>query len=124
VRRRPGPDPDESPSLVPPRRNPPTAVATATPPPPARDPHYPRGMNRVQRISAGLLGAVGVTAGVALATLPGLGLVFGPLLAGVGADALCRGFAGRGVMAQSRAWRRKRNQRRAVARAARHTPAA
>jgi hypothetical protein len=113
--KRPRPDPDESPGLVPPSRRPPTAVGTATPPPPRRHARESGGMKPVERVAAGLLGVVTITAGVAICTLAGAGLVIGPLLAGAGANALCRGLAGRGLMAESRAWRRRRRAQREAA---------
>src|SRR5262245_54872792 len=74
------PEPEESGSLQPPRRNPPTAVGTATPPP--RRPYKPgnyryfRSKTRLAAYSL-LASSLGCCSAAAFVTLAPWGLVFG-----------------------------------------------
>lgn len=93
-RRQPSFDPDDEwrpqpladGRLDPPRRDPPTAVGTATPPPPSRPyrpTRYGRGLTRLERIARICFGGVlAVGGGLAVAITP----VGAPMVAGAGAE--------------------------------------
>src|SRR5687767_11337604 len=112
------PEPEESGSLQPPRRRPPTAVGTATQPPrkPYKRGNY-RGFRSNTRLAA--LSVLSVTLGCCavapIATLTPWGLVVGVgcLLGGLGVTIRIRAD----VVAR-RSWRARRAERRAQRRAA------
>lgn len=107
VRRRFQPVPDEQIALVPPGRQPPTAVGVATPPP--RDPEDDSALagrvSLIARIAEGQLGCLLTAAGLATGAVLPLGPIVGAGLVAVGTNTVCRAITGLGVIP----WLRRRS---------------
>jgi hypothetical protein len=114
-----GPPPLPDGRLDPPRRNPPTAVGTATPKPPPhpyRPTRYGRGVTRLERTARGFLGSLLVAAGGVTVTLAPVvtAAVAGAVITVTGALVAYRAFRAPSLFhtpsAARRAARRRRHQ--------------